>query len=97
VNPCAYCGEDRERFGTMLEAQLFIEDRTFALQPSFCSWQHAAAWFNQSPPDVSAWEVLKAPRAVKIDADGGVGTWLILGLLILLILAAAVLLGITLN
>lgn len=94
---CAYCGEDKDRFGTALEVELHIEDRAYALRTAFCSWQHAATWFNQPPPGIENWRVLKAPPVRTLEADGGVGTWLILALLIVLILAAAVLLGIALN
>jgi len=83
VTRCAYCGENIEQFGTTLNTQLFIEERTFTIRPSFCSWQHAASWFNSEPPDIAHWTQIGKKKA---PADGGVVTWLIaIGLLIALL------------
>ena len=93
MTPCAHCGEDIARHGTTLDAELFIEDRGFAISPSFCSWQHAAAWFNQAPPDISAWR----QNQRKGPADGGMITWFILLALIILLLGTVVVLMATVN
>lgn len=87
MTPCAQCGEDVARHGTTLDAELFIESRTFAIRPSFCSWQHAAAWFNQAPPDIVHWKQI---RKQKAPADGGLITWLILASLLGLLLVTVV-------
>lgn len=87
MTPCALCGEDVDRFGTKLEAELFIEERIYTIRPSFCSWQHGAAWFNQTPPDIGHW--LKIGKT-KAPADGGVITWLIATVLLLGLLAVVV-------
>ena len=87
MTPCSYCGEDVARDGTTLEAELLIEDRTYAIKPSFCSWQHAASWFNQDPPDITHWTQLKKRTA---PADGGLITWLIMGSLMAMLLAAVI-------
>ena len=96
MTPCAYCGEDIARNGTTLEAELFIEDRTYAIRPSFCSWQHAEAWFGQPPPDITAWQRTK--RKVKQPrAEGGVVVWAILVALVVLVLVTVITLTSTLN
>ena len=95
MSPCAYCGGDKARYETTVDAELFIEDREYSIKPSFCSWQHAAAWFAQPPPDVSAWT--RTGKAPKAPADGGVVTWLLLVLLIVLLLVTVVVLGVTLS
>lgn len=95
MSPCAYCGGDKNRFETTVDAELFIEDRGFVIKPSFCSWQHAAAWFAQPPPDITAWT--RTAAAPKAAADGGVVTWLVLALLVTLVLIMAVILGVALS
>lgn len=92
MKPCAYCGDDIAVHGTTLEAELLIEDKTYGLNPSFCSWPHAAAWFNQVPPDISAWHQVK-----KGNPDGGLLTWVILLVLIILLLGTVITLMATLR
>jgi hypothetical protein len=94
---CAYCGEEKARFGTTVDARLVIEDGTYAISPAFCSWQHAAAWFNQPPPDVSQWTLLREPERVTVRAEGGLWTWIVCVVLVLLLLGVAVVLGSTLS
>ena len=94
---CAYCGEDKFRFGTTVDAELVIEAGTYASRPACCSWQHAAAWCNQPPPDVSAWTLLREPARVRVRAEGGLWTWLVAAVLVLLVLGIALALGLTLN
>lgn len=95
MSPCAYCGGDKSRFETTVDAELFIEDRGYVIKPSFCSWQHAAAWFAQPPPDITAWT--RTGRAPKPPSEGGVGTWLILVLLLALLLTMVVILAVALS
>lgn len=95
MTACTYCGEDRDRFETVVETEVFIEDRGYVIKPSFCSWQHTAAWFNQPPPDVEAWT--RTGPAPKAPVDGGVMTWLILAFLVTILLAAVITLSVTLG
>lgn len=90
VTPCALCGGDVAQHGTTLEADLLIEERTFKMSPAFCSWQHAAAWFNQDPPGVEHWRRVGKPKRQQGPADGGLVTWIILATLLTLLLSAVV-------
>jgi len=53
---CAHCGADKKQFGTSVDLEIFYEDFKYELEPSFCSWEHAVAWFNGPRPDFSTWE-----------------------------------------
>ena len=53
---CAQCGADKKQFGTSVDLEIFYEDYTYEVEPSFCCWDHAAAWFNETSPDFAAWD-----------------------------------------
>ena len=96
---CEQCGQDTDRLGTGLEVELFIEDRSFGFSPAFCSWEHAATWFAQPPPEFDSWRQLKrrpteTPRRPTKEL---VAIWFVVALLVTLIILAVVVLGASLN
>jgi len=56
LDACEYCGADKKAHGTSVNLEIFYEDHKYAGYPAFCSWEHAAAWFNKPRPDFTSWE-----------------------------------------
>lgn len=93
ADACDFCGEHKKQHGTSVDLEVFYEDYKYAGYPAFCSWEHAAAWFNQPRPDFTTWD--KSADRKQTLGDRAFSATFILTVLVIAALAVVVLLVVT--